>query len=542
MWPCYTSRTSRVQVDGMPKVSSGCVSVGLMLCVASAMAQADPHTMKATGKVDPRFQSFNVEMVEVIGGRFWKPYAATPVRDMPVPTGAFGIDPALYEQRTPVDLSDPRLRKMAAALGPTYLRVSGSWANTVYFQDKDAPAPAKPPEGFGGVLTRAEWKGVAAFAKAIDAEIVTSFSVTAGTRDASGAWQPQQAEAFLRYTKSIGAPIAAAEFFNEPTFATIANVPKGYDAQAYGRDFATFKPVFRREAPGAVLLGPGAVGEGVPLGVGGLMQMLPTAQLLQEPGAAEVDAFSYHFYPTVSERCAAHAPASAHIGTTPEAALTDAFLESTRTGEQFYAGLRDKYASKKPIWLTETGQAACGGDRWAATYLDSFRYLYQLGAMAKTNVQVVMHNTLDASDYGIINEKTLTPRPDYWAALLWHQLMDRTVLDVGEAPSPNVKLFAQCSKAGKGDVTLLALNLDRKQAHPISLAEGGERYTLTAASLQAGSVDLNDKALAVAEDGTAPTLQGAAVARGRIELAPVSITFFQIHARNRACLAASQSE
>ena len=30
--------------------------------------------MPVIGTVDKRFQSFNVEMVEVIGGRFWKPY------------------------------------------------------------------------------------------------------------------------------------------------------------------------------------------------------------------------------------------------------------------------------------------------------------------------------------------------------------------------------------------------------------------------------------------------------------------------------------
>ncbi|WP_419804592.1 hypothetical protein [Terriglobus sp.] len=394
------------------------ILAGLIVGSAVASAQTDPHTMKAIAKVDPRFQSYNVEMVEVIGGRFWKPYSSTPVKDMPAPTtGTFGIDPALYEQRTPVDLSNAKLRKLAAALGPSYLRVSGSWANTVYFQNSDAPAPAQPPTGFGGVLTRAEWKGVADFAKATDSKIVTSFSITAGTRDANGVWTPAQAESFLHYTNSIGAPIAAAEFMNEPTFISIANVSKGYDGAAYGRDFAVFKPVFRKDAPGALLVGPGSVGEGIPLAGGG-MQLLSTDKLLNGTGAAAVDVFSYHMYPAVSERCAAHAPASMHIGTSPDEALTDEFLMKTDTVEQYYAKLRDQYAPGKPMWLTETGQAACGGDRWAATYLDTFRYLYQLGTLARRNVQVVMHNTLDASDYGLIDEKTLTPRPDYWAALL----------------------------------------------------------------------------------------------------------------------------
>ena len=34
----------------------------------------DPTKMPTIGTVDERFQSYNIEMVEVIGGRFWKPY------------------------------------------------------------------------------------------------------------------------------------------------------------------------------------------------------------------------------------------------------------------------------------------------------------------------------------------------------------------------------------------------------------------------------------------------------------------------------------
>ena len=69
----------------------------------------------------------------------------------------------------------------------------------------------------------------------------------------------------------------------------------------------------------------------------------------------------------------------------------------------FYRNLRDQFASGKPMWVTETADAACGGNPWASTFLDTFRYLDQLGRLAKQGVQVVMHNTLAASDYGLIN-------------------------------------------------------------------------------------------------------------------------------------------
>jgi len=34
-----------------------------------------PATMPRIGTVDERFQAYNIEMIEVTGGRFWKPHA-----------------------------------------------------------------------------------------------------------------------------------------------------------------------------------------------------------------------------------------------------------------------------------------------------------------------------------------------------------------------------------------------------------------------------------------------------------------------------------
>ena len=37
----------------------------------------------------------------------------------------------------------------------------------------------------------------------------------------------------------------------------MGGAPKGYDATAYGRDFAVFLPFVRKAAPGLMVLGPG---------------------------------------------------------------------------------------------------------------------------------------------------------------------------------------------------------------------------------------------------------------------------------------------
>ena len=95
-------------------------------------------------------------------------------------------------------------------------------------------------------MTRRQWRDVVDFAQSVDARIVTSFAISAGTRDAAGVWTPDQARRLLAYTHAIGGKIAAAEFMNEPDLAAIGGAPAGYDAAAYGRDFKLFRSVMKR--------------------------------------------------------------------------------------------------------------------------------------------------------------------------------------------------------------------------------------------------------------------------------------------------------
>jgi len=494
-----------------------------------------PAKMPALTTVDERFQSYNIEMLEVTGGRFWAPYKAQtdapPAPSQPTPGG---LPASLFRYRAPIDLTNPRLRKLAAALGPAYMRVSGTWANSTYFHDSDTPAPQTPPTGFNGVLTRPEWKNVIDFSHAVDAKLVTSFAVSQGVRNANGVWTPVEAEKILRFTRDAGGAIAAAELFNEPTLAALGGAPKDYDAAAYGRDFKAFHTFIHTADPSLKILGPGGVGESsTRLGMPG-MKPVKSEDILADEGPG-LDAFSYHFYGGVSKRCAI-GPAAAIAGTSPEKALTAEWLASTERDEAFYAALRDRLTPGLPIWLTETGETACGGDPWASSFIDSFRYLNQLGALAKRGVKVIMHNTLAASDYALIDESTLAPRPNYWSAVLWRRLMGTTVLEAGQSPSPDLHLYAHCLRNHSGGVAILAINADKSSAHDISLPKASSRYTLTAHDLLDHTVLLNGAELNLTADGDLPPLEGAAQPAGAITLSPASITFFAIPgARNHAC-------
>ena len=475
-----------------------------------------PSSLPRIGTVNERFQSYNIEMVEITGGRFWKPYRSQPdAPSAPLADAPRGNDSNLFQYRLPIDLNNTRLRKLAAALAPAYLRVSGTWANSTYFSEPGDELSA-PPAGFNGVLTSRRWRSVIDFARSVDAQIVTSFGISAGTRDAAGGWKPDQADRFINFTKSIGGKIAAAEFMNEPDLADIGGAPAGYDAAAYGRDFKLFDAFLKRTSPETVILGPGTIGQSA------------LASDLFAAVAPDIDAVSYHYYGALSQRCSGNR--------TPQTALSEDWLDGTDRALAFYRDLRDRLMSSKPIWLTETAEAACGGNPWASSFLDTFRYLDQLGRLAKGGVQIVMHNTLAASDYGLLDERTLEPRPNYWGALLWRQTMGTSVLDAGLPVKSGLHVYAHCQRGAPGGVTLLVINTDRDAPHYLVLPTASMLYVMDAANTLDSHIRVNGTKLALGTDDTLPYIPGAPTPAGSVAFAQATITFAIIpEAGNPSC-------
>ena len=460
---------------------------------------------EVVAELDPRYQSYNVEMVEVTGGEFWQPYDAGEGR----------------VARPPIDLRSERLRNLAAELAPAYVRVSGSWANSTYF-DADGTSGGTPPAGYGGVLTTEQWQGVGDFAEAVDGEVVTSFAANTGVRDAAGVWQPDQARALLEFSLDNDIPLTAVEFYNEPSLPV--GVPGGYDAAAYARDFAIFDDLVAEVAPDLRVVGPGAVDDVTPM----VLEPTIAATDMLDATAGSLDVFGYHFYPKVSERCGSVEG--------PEIALTQDYLSRVEVDQQHYEDLRDTYLPDAPMWIGETAQAACGGDRWAAQYLDVIRYVDTLGRLAAGDGDVVFHNTLAASDYGLLDEEGFEPRPDYWAAVLWQRLMGTEVLATeAGADVEDLAVYAHCTPDGSGSATHAVVNSSETGTRTVATPSGGATvYLLTADDLAGSTIELNGEVLEADDDGTLPDLDGRSVS-GAVELPPASVAFIVGEGDTPAC-------
>lgn len=487
----------------------------------------NPEAFIVVGEVEARYQSYNVEMAEVTGGTFWKPFTdaqragTEKILDetaQPSDITGFADMSSLMAPRAPVDLSGARIRTLTKALGPAYMRVSGSWASHTYF---DIDGVGAHPEGYDANLTIEQWDGVIDFAKTVDAELVTSMANTEGAHDETGAWNPGNSRRWLQYTREHGLKIAAAEFMNEPDVASLMGAPKGYNAVDYGRDVRIFAKMLREVSPESKFIGPGSAvgGDGATFAVP--IPHIPTRDLMKEANTAP-DIFSYHHYYGLSERGRgmAHQPA--------DRVLTEEYLALTERTLDSYAAIHDEYAPGTPYWNTETGDAAMGGNSWSPTWLDCPRYIDQLGRLARRNVTAVMHNTLCASDYALLDDVTHAPRAKYWAALLWARTMGTMVYDTSIPLREGLHLYAHSRRDGKPGYALVAINTSRDAETVVSLPLAADIYMLTGEALRSQTVLCNGTVLKMVDDHTLPEIAPRRVGAGELTLPPVSITFITI--------------
>ena len=491
----------------------------------------NPDALKELRQIDPRLISYNVEMTEVTGGTFWKAYTDAQVdgtEPFPVIKDWSNMG-NLQQWYDPIDTKNPRLIKMAKELGTAWVRVSGTWANKTYY-DFDNKYGGKVPEGFQNVLSKEQWLSLLDFVRAIDGKLLVSIANCPGIHAADEPMPFEQADLLFRTSKEYGVPIAAAEFTNEPNLIALSGLPQGYTAADHARDHDLFGAWLRENYPECLFVGPCTVGDidmfgfgndGAGGGMAAGFQMVTTEELLGEY-KSKMDVFSYHYYNGVSERGAAmggHWPY--------EAILTEPYLGIAAHCARQYVPKRDKYVPGGQMWVTESGDAGCGGNTWASTYADVPRTLNELGEFATVTDGIIFHNTLASSDYGYLKHGTFEPRPNYFAVLLWKRLMGTTVYDSGEAIREGAHVYAHSRADGKDGVAYLVIN---NSAEPTTVELSGEAqvYALTGKTgLRSRVMQLNGKDLVLGEDDALPCLCGETVS-GTVEVAPGGCTFILV--------------
>ena len=497
------------------------------------------QALKPIRMIDERLVSYNIEMTEVTGGTFWKAYTEGQIAG----TEAFKVSDVslnnftamadLMQYYPPIDLYNERLRELTKKLGPAWIRVSGSWATKTYY-DFDGTTGGKAPAGYQSVLTKEQWIGVLDFVKAVNGKLLISVSNCEGDHPNGGALDLTQTKKIFDFSHAYGMDIDAAEFMNEPNMLAMSGAPKGYTAEDFVRDQDIFNAWVKKHYPECLLVGPCSLGDGamgnldmkqMGAGIGAMMQICSTDDLMNGT-KIPLDVFSYHYYNGVSERLASMMPSGHWDGSE---AHTDAYLAVAPSNARSYAPLRDKYVPNGQMWVTESGDAGGGGDTWASTYLDVLRTLNELGSFAAITDGVIFHNTLASSDYGFLKHGTFEPRPNYFAVLLWNQLMGTTVYDCDNPDTEGAHIYCHSRKDGKEGCVYLVINNSLTEETTVELPKDAEIYSLSGnGSIRSQEICLNGETLRITGVAEITALEPKKVGAGTLDLAPATCTFIVI--------------
>lgn len=290
-------------------------------------------------------------------------------------------------------------------------------------------------------------------------------------------------------------------------------------------------------------------------------EFLPIFTDFMKAGGADSvsGAITYHWYPQESPTC----PLGGFpVTCTPETAIKPATLAADEHWTQVVVNATRAAApagkAPLPVWLGEMAECSCGGlvnvtNAWAGT----FYYLAKLGGLSEQGVSLVARQTLWASHsgYALLEggpSQGMLGTVDFWAAMLFKQLMGPHVLATDVAPTQPaasdsyLRVHARCAAAGVGGadgaVSLLVLNLNTTAALQVSgdlLSSGARRdFVVTAAAQQPSDPTVDDAVLTSAQaklNGeiigfdagfSAPKLQGVArTAAEPLVLPPLSYAF-----------------
>lgn len=352
-----------------------------------------------------------------------------------------------------LDILDPRLLRFARPLAPAMLRIGGTEADRVGYRIKKRWA-ATLVASHEFLLHKGLWKSVNLFARKAGFDILFVIGAGPGNRDEKGAWSSENARKLIAHAAKKGLPITAWELGNEVNgYPFVHGLRNRVSGSRYAKDFAVFSRLVRELDPGARAVGPGSsvwpvIGEPNPI--------LPT--LAKSGALSPTDVLSWHYYPQQSSR-----GRLADRRATEGRLLAPRRLDSVAKRARALLSLSDG----REIWMTETGHALYGGEPGLSdTYCSSLWWLDQLGLLACEGTSRVFRQSLAGADYGLLDQSSFEPRPDYYATFLWKRLMGSEVFQAPRVDGPDKRLRAyRHSSAMAGDSnSLLLINLRDRPA------------------------------------------------------------------------------
>ncbi|XP_052392224.1 heparanase-like [Carassius gibelio] len=462
-------------------------------------------------------------------------------------------------------LNSPKLRTLAKALTPAFLRFGGTKQDFMKFNPRGRSFQARdnsssavleklcerlelPPmlenrlkqewvlqsktllqEELDGKYKKTKFSEYAVdllytFANCSGLDLI--FGLNALLRTSENTWDSTNAELLLKYCESRQYAMSW-ELGNEPnSYEKKAGVR--VDGYQLGQDFVHLHQILQQSAVyhSTGLYGPDV---GQPRDH---RKYLLTGFL--ETGAKAITACTWHHY-YVNGR-----------DTSLEDFLDPEVLDTLGTKIKEVLEIVESVSPGKKVWLGETSSAYGGGAVGLSdTFVAGFMWLDKLGLAAKLGLDVVIRQVLIGSGTYHLVDDNLDPLPDYWLSLLYKRLVGPEVLkaevNMNSRPKKPIRVYLHCTNRKSthyrpGAVTLFALNLNKNEVTfilPDHMANSTiEEFVLQSSeageqSLYSRSVKLNGQVLRMVDDRTLPPLKGRELPPGEhIKLPGFSFAFY----------------
>lgn len=412
---------------------------------------------QVVGQLSQNYLSLTIDTSVLIGGHWWGESRGTHQ----------GLSP---DRTPPLDLENPELARWAAALSPCLVRVGGTEADRIVYgfrhdgTDADLGDAAEVPGG-AFVLKGKLWERFNVWAASLGFQVLFTVSAGPEARLPDGRWDSRGAERLIRNTVRKRYPVVAWEFGNEVNaYPFLYGLQRSVSNRQYLEDFGAFANLVRTLDPGAQTVGPASavwpvIGEPNPL--------IPA--LARSPVATFLDVLSFHYYPQQSSRGAV-AVRRAKETTLLNARNLNGVLRWMNHAKK---ALGNGPVPNAEIWLTEAGHALYGGQPGVSdTWLSTPWWLDQLGLLAVSGASGVFRQSLVGGDYGLLDPADFSPRPDYFASLLWKTRMGPLVHAPPVVTGRDRRLRAYHHSRPDGTRTVLLINLHRRRSALVDLGPG----------------------------------------------------------------------
>ncbi|XP_076020221.1 heparanase [Genypterus blacodes] len=478
------------------------------------------------------------------------------------------IDASLAAEEKFMDLlSSPKLKTLAKALAPAFLRFGGNRQDFMIFTPlthhqknvsaehtcEDLELPPMLEDRLKKEWTQQEgfllkedlqrkYKQVKfteytvdllySFANCSGMDLI--FGLNALLRTAANVWNSRNAKSLMQYCESQQYRMSW-ELGNEPnSYEKKAGIR--VDGNQLGQDFVHLREILSESK---LYNNTGLYGPDVTQPHDRRRDLL---EGFLESGAKAIDACTWHHY-YVNGR-----------DTSLEDFLDPEVLDTLALRTNEILEKVELVSPGKSVWLGETSSAYGGGALGLSdTFVAGFMWLDKLGLGAKLGLDVIIRQVLIGSGSYHLVDNNLDPLPDYWLSVLYKRLVGPEVLEI-EAFSnflqgKRIRVYLHCSNRksyGSGAVTLMALNLSGHPAR-ISVPARMSNSTVEAFVLQSDppgeeglcsrSVTLNRELLKMVDDKHLPELKGTSLAPTEyLQIPGFSLAFYVLpNAQAPAC-------